>query len=84
VTTNLIVRRPPKPKDPSRLSMTAGEAARLLGMSETSFWALRQARRDFPRPVPPLWPNGRPLFDRSAIERWWRAQVRQAQQPGVA
>jgi predicted DNA-binding transcriptional regulator AlpA len=80
VTTGLIVRRPPAPKAPERYSMTASEVAALIGISVTSFWHLRNARADFPRPVPPLWPGGRPLWDRGSVERWWRARVRQAQQ----
>lgn len=71
-------RRTTAPKDPARYSMTAGEVARLLGLSATTFWQLRRTRPDFPAPVR-LWPRARPLWDRPPVAAWWRAQVRQAQ-----
>ena len=68
-----------KAKSASALGLTAGEVAALMGISATGFWALRQARHDFPRPVSPLWPGGRGLYDRAAVLAWWRREVKRAQ-----
>lgn len=60
--------------------MTAGQVARYFGIAESQFYAHREDWPGFPKPIAPLWPGGRKVYDRQLVEKWATRVARQAQQ----